>query len=359
MERSGLDFQLTEEQAMLRDTVRSFAVEHVAPRHEALDHAAVFPAEIAAGLAESGLFGILAPADRGGVGMGMVAQVVATEELAASGGLAGAILCAHGVALDVIAQAAPDRLAAPLLDGSSFAAPAFEAGAGMPDVSVGSDGALTGTKAHVPFPGRAGAYVVIANEGGAKPAVFLVEGAASGVTHSGSEEKLGLLGFETAPLVLRGAKATRLGGPDVVAKAWTTARIQVAALLAGIGRGAVAHAVRYAHERKQFDRLLIDFVAMQERIARGVARVEAARGLAHEAARLRDRGEPCAIAAARARLVAGEAALAAADDALQVFGGYGYSREYPADRFYRDARFCGFGEGDLSALINDIARDLG
>src|SRR5206468_2124654 len=132
----------------------------------------------------------------------------------------------------------------------------------------------------------------------------------------GSDGKLGLLGFETAPLILTATPASRLGGADVVARAWTTARIQVAALLGGIGRGAVAHAVRYAHERKQFDRLLIDFVAIQERIARGAARVEAARALVHEAARLKDRGEPCAIAAARARLVAGESALAAADDGL-------------------------------------------
>jgi alkylation response protein AidB-like acyl-CoA dehydrogenase len=151
----------------------------------------------------------------------------------------------------------------------------------------------------------------------------------------------------------------RLGGADLAAKTIASARIQVAALLCGIARGGVRHAVKYAHERKQFDRPLIEFVAIQERLARGAASVEAARALVHEAARLRDLGEPHAVAAAHARLAAGQAAVCAADDALQVFGGYGYSREYPAERFYRDARFTGFGEGDPSALVGQIARDLG
>lgn len=360
MERSGLDFQLSEEQAMLRDTVRSFAAEHVAPHHEKLDHAAAHPAEVASGMAEMGLFGILASSDCGGVGMGMLAHVVAIEELACAGGLAGAILCAHGVALDVLAATPKGQGAiAGLLDGSSFASPAFEARLGVADVTAGADGTLSGDKGQVPFPGRAGAYVVLATEAGGKPALFLVERGAKGLAHQGREDKLGLLGFETAPLELRATPATRLGGEDLVARAMTTARIQVSALLCGIARGAIGHGVRYAHERKQFDRPLIDFLAMQERLARSTAFVEAARGLVHEAARLRDRGEPCAIAAARARFVAGQTAVAAADDALQVYGGYGYSREYPADRFYRDARFTGFGEGDPAPLITALARDLG
>jgi alkylation response protein AidB-like acyl-CoA dehydrogenase len=362
MERSGLDVQLSEEQALLRDTVRSFAAEQIAPRHEALDHAGVHPAEIAAGMAELGLFGILAPADLGGVGMGMLAHAVAVEELGSAGGLAGAILCAHGIGLDALASApAGTSAASALLAAGSFAAPAFEAQPGAPALVADGSGAearLTGAKPQVPFPGRAGAYVVLATGAGGS-ALWLVEPGAAGVTHRHDEKALGLLGFETGQLVLKATPAKRLGGDDAVARAFASARIQVAALLCGIGRGAVAHAVRYAHERKQFDKLLIEFVAMQERLARAAARVEAARGLAHAAARLRDLGEPCAVAAAQARLVAGDAALTAADDGLQVFGGYGYSREYPAERYYRDARFLGFGEADPAALIGEIARNLG
>jgi alkylation response protein AidB-like acyl-CoA dehydrogenase len=358
MERPDLDFLVSEDQSLLRDTVRSFAQEHVAPRHEALDHAAVHPAELAAGMAELGLFGLLAPADAGGVGMGMLANVLAIEELAAAGGLAGAILAAHGIGVDVLGSAQSPLLAG-LLSGASFAAPAFEPQPGAPDVAEDGEGRLTGQKAGVPFPGRAGAYVVLASDGAGRPAMFAVEGKAKGVSHSGSDAALGLLGFETAGLALKAAPATRLGGEDLVARAWTTARIQVAALLCGIGRGAIAHAAKYAHERKQFDRPLAEFVAIQERLARGVARVAAARALVHDAARLQDRGEPCAVAAAMARLTAGEAVIASADDALQVYGGYGYSREYPAERFYRDARFVGFGEGDAATLIATIAKDLG
>src|SRR5262245_65412648 len=126
MERSDLDFLLTEEQAMLRDTVRSFAQEQVAPRHEAIDHAGTHPVEAVAGMAELGLFGILAPADAGGVGMGMLAHVVAVEELASAGGLAGAIACAHGIGVDALASAQSPLLGS-VLGGDRFAAPAFEA----------------------------------------------------------------------------------------------------------------------------------------------------------------------------------------------------------------------------------------
>jgi alkylation response protein AidB-like acyl-CoA dehydrogenase len=358
MERPDLDFLVSEDQALLRDTVRSFGQEQVAPRHEALDHAGVHPADVVAGMADLGLFGILAPAEAGGVGMGMLAHVISIEELAAAGGLAGAILAAHGVGIDILASAG-SPFAGSLLGGTSFAAPAFEPCPGMTDVAADAQGRLTGAKAAVPFPGRAGAWIVLARDAAGKPALYSVEGGAKGATHAGRDEALGLLGFETAPLVLQAAPATRLGGEDLVARAMASARIQVAALLCGIGRGAVAHATRYAHERKQFDRPLADFVAIQERLARGAARVAAARALVHDAARLKDRGEPFAVAAAQARLIAGEAAVQTADDGLQVFGGYGYSREYPAERFYRDSRFVGFGEGDAAAMIATIAKDLG
>jgi alkylation response protein AidB-like acyl-CoA dehydrogenase len=360
MERSALDLQLSEEQTMLRDTVRSFAAEHVAPRHEALDHAAVHPGDVAAGMAELGLFGILAPSEIGGVGMGMLAHVVAVEELAAAGGVAGGILCAHGVALDAILSSDAGRDAASgLVSGERFAAPAFVARSGAPDTAAaaagGGDVRLSGERVQVPFPGRAGAFAVL----GPAREVLLVPAGAAGVVHEGRDRALGLLGLETAPLVLKDAKAVRLGGPEAAVRALASARIQVSALLCGLGCGALSHAHRYANERKQFDRLLIDFAAIQERLARGAAAVAAARALVHDAARLRDLGEPWGQAAARARLAAGEAAMLATDNALQVYGGYGYSREYPAERFYRDARFPGFGEGDPGALIEEIARNLG
>jgi alkylation response protein AidB-like acyl-CoA dehydrogenase len=204
-------------------------------------------------------------------------------------------------------------------------------------VAVGGAYTVTGRKVQVAFPGRAAAFVVLAREDKSY-ALFLVEGSAAGVRHEGPDARLALACLETGTLILDGAPAVKLGGADLIARVLASARIAVSCLLAGIGRGAVTAAMKYAHERKQFDRFLHEFVAMQERLSRGDARVEAARALAHGAARLRDRGDACGLAAARARLVAGEAAMTAADDALQVFGGYGFSREYPAERFYRDAR---------------------
>jgi alkylation response protein AidB-like acyl-CoA dehydrogenase len=224
-------------------------------------------------------------------------------------------------------------------------------------VAVGGAYTVTGRKVQVALPGRAAAFVVLAREDKSY-ALFLVEGSAAGVRHEGPDARLALACLETGTLILDGAPAVKLGGADLIARVLASARIAVSCLLAGIGRGAVTAAMKYAHERKQFDRFLHEFVAMQERLSRGDARVEAARALAHGAARLRDRGDACGLAAARARLVAGEAAMTAADDALQVFGGYGFSREYPAERFYRDARFSGFGESHPPALYLNITKGL-
>ena len=142
-----------------------------------------------------------------------------------------------------------------------------------------------------------------------------------------------------------------LGDGKLIADVLAGAQIAVSALLCGVARGALDHAVRYANEREQFGVRIRDFTAIQERIARSDARIEGLRALVHGAAGLRDAGKPHAHAARRARLQAAQVPMAAAHDALQVFGGYGYSREYPPERFYRDARFPGFGEMNPTRLL--------
>jgi acyl-CoA dehydrogenase len=275
----------------------------------------------------------------------------------------GSILAAHGIAADAVLRAGGrDELAAELASGAKLGAPALleDDATVVKCVASGAPGAarLRGAKRLVPFPGRAGAFVVLAADDAGVRGLYLVGPDAAGVRHERREETLGLLGMETATLELDGTPAERLGGAEVVLRTIEGARIAVAALLSGVGRGAVRHAARYAGERRQFDKPLSEFGAMKERLARADARVFAARATVHGAARLRDRGAPCAVAAARARLMAGEAAISAADDALQVYGGYGYSREYPAERFYRDARFIGFGEAHPATLAADLAADL-
>ncbi|HYC77507.1 MAG TPA: acyl-CoA dehydrogenase family protein, partial [Planctomycetota bacterium] len=248
------------------------------------------------------------------------------------------------------------------LSAGALGAPAFdETDSGHVGCRAVADGAglrLTGRKTLVPFPGRAASFVVLAVDAQQAPVLACVAPDAAGVRHVRAESGMGLLGLEGAALELDGAPAARLGGAELVARTLDDLRIAVAALLAGVARGAIDHALRYGQERRQFDRPLLEFGAVQERLASADARTFAVRASVHAAARLRDRGEPYGLAAARARRVAGETAVCAADDALQVFGGYGYSREYPAERFYRDARFTGFGEARPAALDAAVVRGL-
>ncbi len=362
MERSDLDFLLTEDQALLAETVRGLAKDQLAPHHEHIDHAGVHPEAAVASMAETGLFGILVPADAGGVGMGMLAHVLAVSELAAGAGVAGAILAAHGIAVDaLVASGKAAEQLGDLCGGTAFASLALqESGGGVTARAEGSgdQARLTGEKTQVPFPGRARVVVVLARDSAGIARLYAVDPRSAGVRHDARDVRLGLRGFETASLGLCGVAARELGGSELLERVLTTARINVSALLVGLGRGAIGHGVRYGQERKQFETPLLGLVAMQERLARSDARVAAACALVHGAARLVDRGETASLAAMRARYVAGEAAVATADDVLQVFGGYGYSREYPAERFYRDARFCGFGEAVVAELVGGIAQAI-
>ena len=236
--------------------------------------------------------------------MGLLAHVVAVEELGRGAGTVGGILAAHGIAVDALVLSGdPTCLLAAAALGSAGVAPALQEDDSqlVTSEATATNGSwtVTGRKVQVPFRGLAKAYVVHAREEKSH-SLFLVEVASLGVHHRDADARMNLHGLETGPLVLDHAPAIRLGGADLVARVLASARIAVSALLAGIGRDAVGAATRYSHERKQFDRNLHEFVAMQERLARGDARVEAARALCHGAARLRDRGEPCVLAASRA-----------------------------------------------------------
>ena len=176
----------------------------------------------------------------------------------------------------------------------------------------------------------------------------------AGIRHD-PVDGIGMRGSCLGTLTLDGAAGRVIGGEELVARVMSGARIAMAATLAGICRGSLDHAVRYSEERKQFKLALRRFAAIQEKLVTGDARTEAIRGLTHGAARLADSGEPFAHAARRARHLAADVAKTITDDGIQVYGGYGYSREYPVERFYRDAMFCGFGEYHPAALLAESA----
>jgi len=351
MEQSHLDHALSEDQSLIAGTVLDFASERVAPVHEALDHAGVHPEGLWGEIAELGLFGTFIPEDLGGADAGFLAHVVTVEILGAAGGLAGVLPVAQGIVIDALIGSKNEGAQAQHLEGlamgEELGAPALQ----EDDPAVvlaraegsGDSVTVSGEKTLVPFPGRASCYLVRARRDD-EDFLVLVEADASGITHEGPEVALGLHGFETGTLRLSATPGTVLGGADLLDRVMTGARISVSALLAGIARGAVGHGTTYAAERIQFGVPLSKLTGIQERLASCDVRTEALRSLVHGAAALRDAKRPHAQAARRARQFAAENAVVVAHECLQVFGGYGFSREYPAERFYRDARFPGFGE---------------
>ena len=350
MERSPLELLWSEDQSLIASTVDEFARDRVAPQHEALDHAGAHPDALWAELSELGLLGVPLPEDLGGAGAGYLAQVLAVEGLARAGGLVGALVCAQGAVVDAVALSGDEEAQGQWLEelatGGRFGAPALmESAPGRVTTTAEGDGPsvrVRGTKLCVPFPGRPSLLGVLARRGD-DDVLVAIPGDAAGVRHE-AEAQLGFHGVEAGPLTLEGAEGRVLLEGDGLAAFVADLRISVAALLCGVSRGALDHGVRYGGERAQFKRPIRDFPAVQERLVDGDARVEALRGLVHGAARLKDVGQPFHHAARRARVLAAEVAPRVTHDALQVFGGYGVSREYPAERFYRDALFPGFGE---------------
>ena len=364
MEPSPLDSLLTEEQTMIAQAVGEFATDVVMPRHEALDHAGTHPEDLWNELAELGLFGVAVPDELGGAGAGCVGQVIVIEKLSRAAGAVGALACAHGIVTDAIVASGDDQAQGQWLEslalGAALGAPALAEEDWAVDCIAEGDGSeviLRGHKTVVPFPGRAGCYLVRARRGDGE-VLAMVAGDAAGVSHQGPVEAIGLHGFEWGALALDGAPGHVIGEADLVGRVLAVSRICVSALLVGAGRGALDHAVRYSEERKQFKLELRRFAAIQEKLATGDARIEGARALVHGAARMMDAGQPFAHAARQARHLAARVANQVTDDCVQVYGGYGFSREYPVERFYRDAMFCGFGEYHTAALFADSVAAL-
>lgn len=361
MSDTPLDRLLGEEQQMIASAVRDFARDEVLPRHEALDHEGVHPEALWEQIAELGLFGVFLSEDAGGAGAGFLGHTVVVESLARAAGIAGILPVAQGIVTGALLHAGGhEELLEGLVTGQVLGAPALaeDDDSVVKTTAVGSEEVvLSGCKANVPYPGRAGAYLVRALRDG-EPVLVLVEGGADGLRHEGPSPVLGFAGFEVGALHLDGAKGRVLGGSELVSKVMTEARIAVSALLAGLSRGALDHGARYSTERQQFKLELRAFPAMQERLARSDARTEAVRSLVHLAARTLDEGADANVVARQARLFAHETAIAVADDVVQVYGGFGYSREYPAERFYRDARFPGFGEHHHNEAIGGLTGAL-
>jgi len=377
-----LDFQLSEEQELTRQTVRRFAENEIAPVAFQLDETQQFPREIMKKLGKMGMLGILFPAEYGGAGLSYIDYVLIIEELARVDGSIGLSVAAHNsLCSNHIFMAGTEeqkrRFLVPLAKGEKIGAWSLTEPTAGSDASGtratarrdGKDWVLDGSKTFATHGSVCDVAVVFAVTDRSRDkhgiSAFILEAGMAGFRAGRKENKMGCRASDTAELVMEGCRvpdANRLGGEgrgfiDAL-RILDGGRIGIGALGVGIAQGAFEQAVRYARTRRQFDRPIADFQAVQWMLADSAVEIQAARLLVQRAAHLKDRGEEVTRAASMAKLYSSETAVRVANRAVQIHGGYGYVKEYPVERAYRDAKICTIGEGTSEIQRLVIARQL-
>ena len=380
-----MDFELADEQRLLRDTVRELAREEIAPVVAELDRTKSFPYEIVARLGRLGLMGIPFPADYGGGGADTLAYAVAIEELARVDSSVAITVAAH-TSLGTMpiylwgTSEQKDEWLPKLCSGERLAA------FGLTEPEAGSDAGATrtharlddgewvidGTKQFITNAGTeiSGCVTITAVTGGdngrREISNIIVPNGTPGYEAGEPYRKMGWNASDTRPLSFDGCRVPEgnlLGrrgeGFKQFLQILDGGRIGVAAMGVGLAQGALDEAIAYARERRAFGQPISRFQAIQTKIADLSAEIEAARLLTYKAAVLKDRGESFTLTAAQAKLKTGRLAVRATEEAVQIHGGYGYIEEYPVCRFYRDAKILTIGEGTDEVQQMVIARQLG
>ncbi|MEQ8766093.1 MAG: acyl-CoA dehydrogenase family protein [Planctomycetota bacterium] len=360
-------WRLDDEQRMLRDTVQQFAREEIAPRAAELDSKKAFPDGWFDAIAELGLFGMTLSEDKGGAGLGDLAAVLAVEELAAACGSTARVVATHLFqVVPAIESFGSDALQAEMLEelaaGTSLGAIAYaerQAGCDLGGLETraqmsGENGTLHGTKTYVTGAGVCRRLVVAAKTSEERNvhalSLFLVDRDGEGVTVDGSPVSLGYRAAGAPTVMLAGAKGRLIGevgqGAPILHDLKGRANLGAATIAIGVAKAAYTQGVEYAKTRKTFDVPIAEHQAIAFKIADMATDLEAARALVYQAASAADAGdESFGRSAAIAKLFATEAAQRCSFEAVQIFGGYGYSQEYPVERMYRDARMGTLSDG--------------
>ena len=378
--KHGLD--LTEDQRMIQSMVRDFARAEVAPIAAEIDEHHRFPVETWRKIVDLGLTGIPFAEEYGGSNGGTLAYCLAVEEISRLCGSTGLTLAAH-VSLGTFPiykwgnERLRDLYVRKLIAGEYMGAYGLtEPGAGSDAgatrttaVRKGNEYVLNGAKCFCTNANHAGTFIVTAvtqpGIGAKGISAFVVPRETSGFRVEKGEEKLGMRGSDWASLVFEDARipSDHLLGPEgegfkTFMKTLDGGRISIGALGLGIAQGAYDVALKYAQEREAFGGTLADLQAVQFKLANMALDIEASRHLVYHAARLKDADLPYGKEAAMAKLMASEAAMRCSYDAIQIHGGYGYSREYPVERMWRDAKLCTIGEGTSEVQRLVIARHI-
>ncbi len=378
-----MDFQLTEEQTMVRDMAREFAENELLPRARKHDEQGFLDPEVFEMLRELGFFGFTIAEEFGGAGLGNLELALLLEELNFACASTGVTVSVHNSLLGgpIKKFGSPEQQARwlPLLSTGErigcycLTEPNAGSDAGSLVTSAvrdGDDWILNGTKVWVTNGGFAGLGIVYARtstelKGPKGISAFLVPMETEGVTVGKTEKKTGIRGSSTTEVLFEKVRvpADALLGEEnrgfpIAMDTLDGGRIGIAAQAVGIGRACLEASIRYAKEREQFGSPIGKFQAIQWKIADMGTRVDAARLLAHRAAHLRDRSEPCTLQAAQAKLFASGACNFAADECLQIYGGAGYTDDFEVERLFRDARITEIYEGatDIQRIV--VARNL-
>jgi alkylation response protein AidB-like acyl-CoA dehydrogenase len=377
-----MNFELTAEQVQVKHSVREFAEAEIAPHVLEWDETQHFPVELLPKLAELGLMGVIFPEEYGGAGMGYVEYATIIEELSRVDGSVGISVAAHNSLCSnhiymFGTEEQKQRYLVPLAQGKHLGA------WGLTEASAGSDASGTrstaarhnggwivnGSKNFITHAIHGDTCVAVAvtdrSQGNRGITAFIFEKGMQGFAPAKKENKLGCRASETASVVFEDCYVpdeNRLGdegfGFIQAMQVLDGGRISIAALAVGIAQGAYESALKYSKEREQFGKPISEFQAIQFKLADMATQIDAARLLMYRAAYLKDQGKKVTKESAMAKLYASEMSVKVCEEAIQIHGGYGYTKDYPPEKYWRDSKLCTIGEGTSEIQRIVIAREL-
>jgi len=377
-----MNFELSEEQQQVKYSVREFAESEIRPHVMEWDESQHFPEELRPKLAELGLMGVLFPEEYGGAGMGYVEYSTIIEELGRVDGSVGLSVAAHNSLCSnhiysFGSEEQKQKYLVPLAQGEAFGAwgltepQAGSDASGTRTTAIRSNGGwkVNGAKNFITHAIASNTLVAVAvtdrSKGSRGISAFIFDKAMEGFRSDKKENKLGMRASETASVVFEACYVPEENLIGVEGEGFTQAmkvldggRISIAALSVGIAQGAYEVALKYSKERQQFGKSISEFQAIQFKLADMATQIEASRLLTLQAAALKDAGKTTTRESSMAKLYASEVAVRVSEESVQIHGGYGYTKDYPAEKYWRDSKLCTIGEGTSEVQRLVIAKQL-
>jgi alkylation response protein AidB-like acyl-CoA dehydrogenase len=378
----GMSFQLSENQTMIADMIRKFGKEHIIPKMMDWDENQTFPIDVFKKLGELGLMGVLVPTEYGGSGFGYSEYVTAITELGSICGSIALSMAAHNsLCTGHILQFGSEEQKKKYLP--KLATAEWIGAWGLTEANTGSDAmrmkctavqdgdywVINGTKNWITHGITGNVAVVLVRTGELLDShgitAFIIERGTPGFKGGKKENKVGMRASETAELIFDNCRVHKsqiignVGEGFVQAmKVLDGGRISIAALSLGIGKGALNAAIKYSKERQQFGQPIANFQAIAFKLADMATEFEAAELLTFKAADMKNKGQKMTLESAFAKYYASEMAVKVATEAVQIFGGYGYTKDFPVEKFWRDSKLCTIGEGTSEIQKLVIAREI-